>query len=44
MTQQTYHAAPSHPLRDILYIHTLGYAIPWDGDHWARYYKKADDK
>lgn len=39
--QPTYMAAPDHPLKDINYIHTLGYAIPGDGDRWTRETKGA---
>ena len=42
--QQEYHAAPDHPLWDILEIHALGYAVPWDGDKWVRYYKTKETK
>ena len=42
--QQEYHAAPDHPLWDILEIHSLGYAVPWDGDKWVRYYRGKDAK
>lgn len=30
--QPEYHAAPDHRVRDLVFIHSRGYACPGDGD------------
>lgn len=40
--QQTYLAAPNHHIKDIMHIHSLGYAIPGDGDRWTKETKWAE--
>ncbi|WP_336715379.1 hypothetical protein [Arthrobacter sp. USHLN218] len=38
--QQEYQARPDHSLKDIMWIHSLGIAVPGDGDRFTKQTKE----